>query len=67
MFEYDELSRDDWDEAAELWAQLRRRGRQVTDADLLIGVYAERRSAIVVTSNVRDFVPMNVRVENWRE
>lgn len=54
MFEYDELSRDDWDEAAELWAQLRRRGRQVTDADLLIGVYAERRSAIVVTSNVRD-------------
>jgi tRNA(fMet)-specific endonuclease VapC len=66
-FHYEDLSRDDWEEAAELWAELRRRGQQTADADLIIGVYASRRNATVVTSNVRDFAPFKASIENWRE
>lgn len=45
----------DWERAARLWADLHRKGQQVADADLLIGVYALGRQAVVVTDNEKDF------------
>lgn len=56
----------DWERAARLWADLRRKGQQVDDTDLLIGVYAIKRQAVIVTDNEKDFAPLGVTVENWR-
>jgi tRNA(fMet)-specific endonuclease VapC len=65
-FTWDDLDREDWRAAAQRWADLRRGGYSVDDADLLIGTYAARRNAIVVTDNTKDFIPLGVPVENWR-
>ena len=63
---YDELERLDWDEASYRWSQLRRRGHQTQDADLLIGVFASRRGAILVTSNEKHFLQFDITIEDWR-
>ena len=63
---YGELERLDWDEASNRWSQLRRSGYQAYDADLLIGVFASRRGAILVTSNKRHFLQFGITIEDWR-
>jgi predicted nucleic acid-binding protein len=63
---YEEFERRDWDEAAVQWDNLRQQGHHSNDADLLIGVYAYRRKAILVTSNEKDFIPLEINIENWR-
>jgi tRNA(fMet)-specific endonuclease VapC len=63
---WDNLNQADWERAAQLWADLRRKGQQVADADLLIGVYASQRQAIIVTDNEKDFAPLGVTMQNWR-
>ena len=44
-------------------------GTTVADLDLLIGVFAARRGAIVVTKNLRHFQPLSpllrLTVEDW--
>ena len=66
-FTWDDLTRHDWEEAARTWARLRGIGRAVAnDADLLIGTFAMRRNAVVVTDNTNDFAPLGVPFENWR-
>lgn len=55
----------DWLLAADLWKQRRAMGIPVADADLLIGVFARNRTAILVTNNEKDFVHLGVRIENW--
>lgn len=65
-FVWDDLTREDWEKAAQIWALLRRGGHPIEDADLLIGTFALRRNAVVVTDNVRHFTPLGVPVENWR-
>ena len=62
----DEFNSDDWQQAGQLWADLRRQGQQISDADLLIGVYAIQRQAMVVTDNEKHFIPLGVTTENWR-
>jgi predicted nucleic acid-binding protein len=57
----------DWERAARLWADLRQKGQQVADADLLIGVYAIERQAVVITDNEKDFISLGVAIENWRQ
>ena len=64
---WDELTRVDWETAAHLWANLRRSGRALSDADILIGAYARRHGAVVVTRNARHFGYLGVAIENWRE
>lgn len=63
---WEDLDRADWEYAASLWADLRTQGRPIDDADLLIGAYAARRKAVVVTDNTEHFAPLGVTVENWR-
>ena len=62
---WDDFNQADWEKAAESWAALRGQGLQVGDADLLIGVYALQRQAIVVTANEKHFIPLGVQTENW--
>lgn len=65
-FKYERLVHQDWAEAVQRWVTLRQNGFQVGDADLLIGVFAGRRDAVVITSNTRHFGPMHVEAEDWR-
>ncbi|MEM7034670.1 MAG: PIN domain-containing protein [Chloroflexota bacterium] len=67
LFTWEEFTRDDWTMAAKVWANLRAKGVQIGDADLLIGIYAKRRQAILVTDNIKDFTPLGLTIENWRE
>jgi predicted nucleic acid-binding protein len=55
----------DWDRAAQLWAEARTKGRQLSDVDLLIADIAIRLDAILVTAD-DDFGALPVRRENWR-
>jgi len=62
---WEDFTRQDWQKAAEVWASLRKQGRPTGDADLLIGVYALQRQAIVVTANEKHFASLGVQIENW--
>ena len=64
-FIWDDLTREDWQLAAQHWAELRSRGLQIEDADLLIGVYALKRNAVLVTDNRKHFDWVDIPVENW--
>lgn len=46
-----ELTTADWEEAARLWANARRRGKQLGDPDLLLAAVALRLGAILVSSD----------------
>jgi len=65
-FTWDEFDRADWEQAAQMWANLQRQGQPLPDADLLIGTYAMRRDAIIVTDNSRHFARLGAPLENWR-
>ncbi|MBE7474340.1 MAG: PIN domain-containing protein [Anaerolineales bacterium] len=65
-FTSDDFNQADWQQAAHLWADLRRQGRQISDADLLIGVYALQRQAVIITDNQKDFESLGLNTENWR-
>jgi len=64
---WEELWRDDWERAADLWSDAASRGRRCDDdADLLIAAYSLNRRAVVVTDNVSHFEALGVPFENWR-
>jgi len=55
-----------WDRAAQLWADSRRQGRpHDDDGDLLLAAQAEALGAVLVTRNTRDFIDLQLPVENW--
>ena len=55
-----------WDRAAYLWAECRRLGKpHDDDGDLLIGAQAHLLAAVVVTRNTKDFIDLQISVENW--
>jgi predicted nucleic acid-binding protein len=55
----------DWSTAADLWAKRQSLGRPISDADLLIAVFALNRKATLITNNVKDFAELGVTTENW--
>ena len=65
VLKWDDFTPADWQRAAHLWAELRKQGRPIADADILIGAYAAERGAIVVTANETHFEPLGVQTENW--
>ena len=65
-FVWHDYTADDWKLASELWPQRRAQGLPISDADLLIGVFARNRNAILVTDNEKDFVNLGVTMENWK-
>ncbi len=59
------LINDDWQMAAQLWADMRNQGRQFSDVDLLIASIAQRLNAVVVTADA-DFATLPIKSEDWR-
>lgn len=64
-FRWDEIGREDWHTAAELWAESERQGAPRDDADILIASHALRLGAILVTDNEDHFRHIGVPTENW--
>ena len=64
QLEYVSLEEADWQQAAQLWATTRQRGRQLSDMDLLVGAIAIRLDAIIISRDV-DFDALPVKRENW--
>jgi len=60
-----ELTDLDWEEAARLWADARRRGRQLGDPDLLLAAIAHKETMVLVSSDA-DFDTFSVTREDWR-
>jgi predicted nucleic acid-binding protein len=64
-FSWQDYNLNDWTLATTLWAQRRVQGRPVSDADLMIAVFALNRSVVLVTDNEKDFAGIGIAVENW--
>jgi tRNA(fMet)-specific endonuclease VapC len=60
------LENDDWQQAAQLWANAVGQGKQLADMDLLVAAIALRIDAVVVTAD-DDFDALPVKRVNWRE
>ena len=61
-----EVSDEAWNRAAYLWAESRRQGKpHDDDGDLLIAAQAYLLGAVVVTRNTRDYIDLQISVENW--
>ncbi|HEY0510496.1 MAG TPA: hypothetical protein VGH73_01245 [Thermoanaerobaculia bacterium] len=60
-----DLSFGDWRDAAHLWAERHRAGQSISDFDLLLAILALREEAVLVTSNVRHFEGLGIRLEDW--
>jgi tRNA(fMet)-specific endonuclease VapC len=60
-----DVSFEDWDAAAQLWAERHRLGRSISDIDLLLAILARKHGAILVTSNVRHFENLGLVLEDW--
>lgn len=66
QFGWLQLADEDWQEATLMWADAVRRGRQLSDVDLLIAAIALRHNAIIVSDD-KDFDALTVKRENWRQ
>jgi len=61
-----EMSAESWELAAELYAEKRRAGRTVDDADLLIAAFCIVGGYTLVTNNTRHFDGIDgLQLENW--
>lgn len=56
----------DWLQAARWWADMRNRGRQLSDIDLLVAAIAKRLGGIVVSADT-DFDALGIQREDWRQ
>jgi predicted nucleic acid-binding protein len=60
---------DDWRLSATIWATLQANGTPLGDTDILIGVYAARRGAHVITRNRPHFQMLTAHLpltmEDW--
>jgi predicted nucleic acid-binding protein len=66
LFKWVEVTRSDWEQAAQFWAEVSRKGRQLSDMDLLIAAIASRLNAILVSADA-DFDALPIKREDWRE
>lgn len=62
-----DLTGQDWEMAAVIWAARHRSGQPIEDADLLIAVSALQHEARLVTSNTRHFGDLNLALVDWRQ
>lgn len=60
------LTDADWTQAAQFWADARKRGKQLSDVDLLLAALANRLNAVVVSADA-DFDALPITRENWRD
>lgn len=60
-----ELSFQDWEHAASMWADRHRVGKSISDLDLLLAVVAMKEKAVLVTTNVRHFEGLGLPLQDW--
>jgi predicted nucleic acid-binding protein len=65
QFEWIPILNEDWNAAAQLWADTSSKGRVLSDVDLLIAAVALRLEGVVVTAD-NDFDSLPVTRVNWR-
>lgn len=59
------LEDDDWQQAAQFWADAVSRGKQLADIDLLLAALTQRLGATLVTAD-DDFDILPIQRANWR-
>ena len=62
---YVQVEEADWLQAAQFWADVDNKGRQLSDIDLLLAALAHRLDAVIVSSDA-DFDALPIKRENWR-
>lgn len=65
LMQWIELADSDWEAAAHLWADARRKGRQLGDPDILLATLSRRLEAVVVSSDT-DYDALPIIREDWR-
>lgn len=61
-----QITDDDFDEAAKIYAYLRQEGKLIEDSDIFIGATAIVNNAIIVTNNETHLSRIRgLRIENW--
>lgn len=65
MLKWVPVVHDDWQQAAQFWADMRRKGRQISDVDVLIAALAVRLNAVIISADT-DFDALPVQRESWR-
>ncbi len=66
LFVWIELEDGDWEQAAQFWADARRKGRQLGDPDLLLAALTYRLNGVLVSADA-DFEALPIRREDWRK
>lgn len=66
QFQWVQLAETDWQQAAHFWADAAKRGKALSDVDLLVAAVAHRLGAIVVSADA-DFDQIGIKRENWRD
>ena len=66
-FHYVEFIRQDWEETAQMRAELLNLRKEIEIPDILIAVQAKRLRATVVTENETHFKELNIPYENWSQ
>jgi tRNA(fMet)-specific endonuclease VapC len=65
-YEIGKMTLDVWDNAAQIYAALRRRNQTIEDADILIAAFCVVNSYILVTHNTRHFERVEeLAIEDW--
>ena len=68
LFSVGEMNYETWEHAASLYADLRRSGRTVDDADILIAAFCIVGDYTLVTHNTRHFNGISgLKLEDWIE
>ena len=66
LYAIGEMSTIAWEKAAEIYANLRRSGFTVGDADILIAAFCIVNDCILVTNNTKDFENINnLKLVDW--
>jgi predicted nucleic acid-binding protein len=68
VFSVGEMTAEIWERAAVLYADLRRSGRIIGDADILIAAFCIANAYTLVTNNTKPFEGIDgLRLANWAE
>ena len=68
-FDVEEMNIDSWEEAANIWASLKRSGTTLgkDDGDIFIAAHCIINNYTLVTANISDFARINgLKLVNWR-
>jgi tRNA(fMet)-specific endonuclease VapC len=66
LFHWEAATEADWEQAGTLWAATQKKGRQLSDMDLLIAAITTRLGGVLVSADA-DFDALPLTRENWRE